>query len=101
MNTTLSKARRRLLPNPHPGEILAEDFLKPMKLSQTALARAIAVPPAADQRDRARQTRDYRRYSFASRAPFQYVGGIFYRLTDRLRIDAAQTCDRRQAQGNH
>jgi addiction module HigA family antidote len=45
MNTTLSKARRRLLPNPHPGEILAEDFLKPMKLSQTALARAIAVPP--------------------------------------------------------
>jgi addiction module HigA family antidote len=34
-----------LLPNPHPGEILIEDFLKPMKLSQTALARAIAVPP--------------------------------------------------------
>src|ERR1700740_2882490 len=34
-----------LLPNPHPGEILAEEFLKPMKLSQTALARAIAVPP--------------------------------------------------------
>ena len=33
------------LPNPHPGEILVEDFLKPMKLSQTALARAIAVPP--------------------------------------------------------
>ena len=34
-----------LLPNPHPGEILMEEFLKPMKLSQTALARAIAVPP--------------------------------------------------------
>jgi antitoxin HigA-1 len=34
-----------LLPNPSPGEILAEDFLKPMGLSQTALARAIAVPP--------------------------------------------------------
>src|ERR1700686_1670887 len=34
-----------LLPNPHPGEILLEEFLKPMKLSQTALARAIAVPP--------------------------------------------------------
>jgi addiction module HigA family antidote len=33
------------LPNPHPGEILAEDFLKPMNLSQTALARAIGVPP--------------------------------------------------------
>jgi addiction module HigA family antidote len=34
-----------LLPNPHPGEILLEDFLKPMGLSQTALANAIAVPP--------------------------------------------------------
>jgi len=34
-----------LLPNPHPGEILMEDFLKPMTLSQTALARAIGVPP--------------------------------------------------------
>jgi antitoxin HigA-1 len=34
-----------LLPNPHPGEILAEEFLKPMALSQTALARAIGVPP--------------------------------------------------------
>ncbi|QNT70207.1 HigA family addiction module antitoxin [Defluviicoccus vanus] len=34
-----------LLPNPHPGEILLEEFLKPMELSQNALARAIRVPP--------------------------------------------------------
>ncbi|QEE44566.1 HigA family addiction module antidote protein [Rhizobium sp. WL3] len=34
-----------LLPNPHPGEILLEDFLKPMGLSQNALARAVNVPP--------------------------------------------------------
>jgi len=34
-----------MLPNHCPGEILAEEFLKPMKLSQTALARAITVPP--------------------------------------------------------
>jgi len=33
------------LPNPHPGEILLEEFLKPMDLSQTALARAVGVPP--------------------------------------------------------
>jgi len=33
------------LKNPHPGEILMEDFLKPMALSQTALANAIDVPP--------------------------------------------------------
>ena len=34
-----------LLPNPHPGEILLEEFPKPMGLSQTALANAIQVPP--------------------------------------------------------
>ena len=34
-----------LLPNPHPGEILYEEFLKPLQISQNALARAIRVPP--------------------------------------------------------
>jgi addiction module HigA family antidote len=34
-----------LLPNPHPGEILLEDFLRPMQLSQNALARSLHVPP--------------------------------------------------------
>ena len=34
-----------LLPNPAPGEILSEEFLKPMELSQNALARAVGVPP--------------------------------------------------------
>lgn len=34
-----------LLPNPTPGEILLEEFLKPMGMSQTGLARAIHVPP--------------------------------------------------------
>ena len=33
------------LRNPHPGEILLEELLKPMGLSQNALARAIHVPP--------------------------------------------------------
>ncbi len=33
------------LANIHPGEILLEEFLKPMQLSQTALAKAIEVPP--------------------------------------------------------
>lgn len=33
------------LHNPHPGEILLDEFLKPMDLSQNALARAIGVPP--------------------------------------------------------
>ncbi len=34
-----------LLPNPHPGEILREEFLVPMALTQNALARAVRVPP--------------------------------------------------------
>ncbi|MFN7103903.1 MAG: HigA family addiction module antitoxin [Pseudorhizobium sp.] len=34
-----------LLQNPTPGEILAEEFMKPVELSQNALARAIGVPP--------------------------------------------------------
>jgi addiction module HigA family antidote len=33
------------LPNIHPGEILLEEFLKPMRLSQNRLAREIRVPP--------------------------------------------------------
>ena len=31
-------------PNPHPGEILLEDFLKPMRINQSELGRAIGVP---------------------------------------------------------
>jgi len=34
-----------LLPDPRPGEILLEEFLTPMGLSQNALARAVRVPP--------------------------------------------------------
>ncbi len=34
-----------LLPNPSPGEILQEEFLKPLGVSQNALARALGVPP--------------------------------------------------------
>jgi addiction module HigA family antidote len=33
------------LRNIHPGEILLEEFLVPMGISQNALARAIGVPP--------------------------------------------------------
>ena len=40
-----SSTTTELLPNPHPGEILIEEFLKPFGMSQTALARAIGVSP--------------------------------------------------------
>jgi addiction module HigA family antidote len=34
----------QLLKNPHPGEILEEEFLNPLGLSQNALAQALGVP---------------------------------------------------------
>ena len=43
--TSRSQTTTDLLPNPHPGEILKEEFLLPMGLSQNALARAVKVPP--------------------------------------------------------
>jgi len=33
------------LPNIHPGEVLLEEFLQPLELSQNRLAREIHVPP--------------------------------------------------------
>ena len=36
---------REPLANPTPGDVLLEDFLKPLAMSQTALAGAIGVPP--------------------------------------------------------
>ncbi|MEV5649583.1 HigA family addiction module antitoxin [Nocardia sp. NPDC052254] len=33
------------LPPTSPGEILAEEFLQPMDISQNALARALSLPP--------------------------------------------------------
>lgn len=35
----------KTLPNVHPGEILLEEFLNPMGISQNRLARAMDVPP--------------------------------------------------------
>ncbi|MDV3238413.1 MAG: HigA family addiction module antitoxin [Gammaproteobacteria bacterium] len=33
------------LPNVHPGEVLLEEFLKPMGISQNRLARAMGISP--------------------------------------------------------
>jgi addiction module HigA family antidote len=40
-----SATTTELLLNPRPGDVLLEDFLKPLEMSQSALARAIGVPP--------------------------------------------------------
>lgn len=38
-------ARTKILKNIHPGEVLLEEFLIPLGVSQNALARAAKVPP--------------------------------------------------------
>lgn len=43
--SSTTMADEELLPNPHPGEILAAEFMRPLRLSQNALARSIHVPP--------------------------------------------------------
>lgn len=43
--TTISKRRVSKLPPVHPGEVLLEEFLKPLEISQYRLARDIQVPP--------------------------------------------------------
>jgi len=51
--------KTKKLPPIHPGEILLEEFLAPMGISQYRLAKALAVPPEANQRDRSRQAGDH------------------------------------------
>jgi addiction module HigA family antidote len=45
MSTSSTTTDQDLLPNPSPGEILLAEFLRPLELSQTALAGALHVPP--------------------------------------------------------
>lgn len=49
MSRSLTTTRKRPNPewihNPHPGEILLEDLMRPNGLSQNALARALKVSP--------------------------------------------------------
>ena len=45
LKSSITTSRQELLPIPTVGEILLEEFLKPLGLSQNALARAVGVPP--------------------------------------------------------
>ncbi len=43
--TTRKLPRQPVTHNPHPGEILFEEFMKPLGMSQNALARALKISP--------------------------------------------------------
>jgi addiction module HigA family antidote len=38
------KSKTARLPNVHPGEVLLEEFLKPLKITQYRLARRLGIP---------------------------------------------------------
>lgn len=40
----------KALPPTHPGEVLREDFLVPLGISEYRLAKDIGVPPAASMK---------------------------------------------------
>ncbi len=45
ITTNSERCRMKRLPNIHPGEVLLEEFLKPLGISQNRLARVMGVPP--------------------------------------------------------
>ena len=45
ITTDTTESTMKTLPNIHPGEVLLEEFLGPLGISQNALARAAGVPP--------------------------------------------------------
>ena len=73
-----------IMPPIHPGEILKEEFLEPLGLSQYRVAVDISVPPAPHKRDRARQTRHFGRHGFTTGSLFRNYGSILAKSTDPL-----------------
>jgi|AntDeeMinimDraft_5_1070356.scaffolds.fasta_scaffold04114_5 hypothetical protein len=63
-----------ILANIHPGEILLEEYLKPMELSQTRLAREIGVPPR-----RINETVLAKGQSVRTPSPRRFCNGLLFR----------------------
>jgi addiction module HigA family antidote len=71
-----------------PGEILLEDYLKPMDISQNALARALGVSP-----------RSINEIVLARRsisAEMSIKLGVFFRQSPQFWFNIQTTCDFRQ-----
>jgi addiction module HigA family antidote len=75
-----------------PGEILLEDYLKPMDISQNALARALGVSP-----------RSINEIVLARRsisAEMSIKLGVFFRQSPQFWFNIQSTCDFRQLMKN-
>ena len=69
-------ATETIMPPVHPGEILLEEFLDPLSVSQYQLAKDISVPATADQRDRARPAPHQRGHRAAPGPLLRYLGAV-------------------------
>lgn len=59
----------------HPGEVLLEEFLNPMNLSQNRLALALGVPPRRINEIVLGKTGHHRRYRPATGTLLRHVAG--------------------------
>lgn len=89
------------LPPVHPGEILREEFLVPLKLTPYAVAVALNVPRTPDRTHRARRKARYGRHRAATRQILQdrrcvldEYSGAFRSRNGRRRARAADQEDR-------
>jgi hypothetical protein len=76
--------KNKKLPPIHPGEILMEEFLEPMGISQYRLAKDISVPPQAHKRDCAWEKIHYRRYRASFGTVFWHVASVLVKPPDAL-----------------
>ncbi len=74
-----------LLDEIHPGEILLEDFMKPMGISARQLAADIDVPPQSNQRIGQWQTPDHRRYRPQAGFVFRHGTTVLAKPAKRIR----------------
>jgi hypothetical protein len=73
----MTMKQSKLLDPIHPGEILREDFMKPLGVSINQLARDLDVPPKSHRRDCEWYPRYHGRYGFEA-------GNIFPCFTGNL-----------------
>ncbi len=77
------------LENMTPGEILLEDYMKPMGLTQNALARALGVPP--------RRVNEIIHGKRAITLDTSFRLGRYFRQSSRFWLNVQTECDLRSA----
>jgi hypothetical protein len=82
-------------PPVHPGEMLREEFMKPLGISINGLALELSRTGNPHQPDRQRASRDYRRHSVASGAALRHERRFLDEYPEGIRIgpDAAQVVE--------